>query len=512
MPPFQTSDRCFACHNGLTTPSGEDVSIGLEWRASMMANSARDPYWQASVRRESLDHPASQVQIEDECATCHMPMARAHARSQGRPGQVFVHLGGPTAEPAHREALDGVSCSLCHQISAEKLGEPATFNGGFIIASTPREAPRPEFGPFDIDSGLQRVMRSSSGGFAPTRSDHIRESALCASCHTLDTNALGADGRILGTLQEQQPYQEWLHSSYVNQRSCQSCHMPAVGQPVAISRVLGEPRDGVARHRFVAANFFIQRMLNRYRDELSVAAQPAELAAAAEHTINFLGTQAARLSIEQPTLRGSRLELRVRAESLAGHRVPTAYPSRRAWLHVTLVDANRRVVFESGALRENGAIQGNDNDLDPARFEPHYRQIRSADEVQIYESILQDSAGHVTTGLLSAVGYLKDNRLLPRGFDKTTALPRIAVQGDARSDPSFTDRGDLVEYLVDIAAARLPLEARVELLYQPIGYRWAHNLAPFDAPEPRRFLAWYESMQSATAVALADAQITIDAR
>ena len=54
---FQTSDRCLACHNGLVTPSGEDVSIGVSWRASIMANASRDPYWQAGVRRETIDHP-----------------------------------------------------------------------------------------------------------------------------------------------------------------------------------------------------------------------------------------------------------------------------------------------------------------------------------------------------------------------------------------------------------------------------------------------------------------------
>ena len=31
--------------------TGEDISIGFAWRASMMANSSRDPYWQAGVRR-----------------------------------------------------------------------------------------------------------------------------------------------------------------------------------------------------------------------------------------------------------------------------------------------------------------------------------------------------------------------------------------------------------------------------------------------------------------------------
>jgi hypothetical protein len=40
---FLTSHECLACHNGLTTAGGEDVSIGVAWRASMMANSSRDP-------------------------------------------------------------------------------------------------------------------------------------------------------------------------------------------------------------------------------------------------------------------------------------------------------------------------------------------------------------------------------------------------------------------------------------------------------------------------------------
>ena len=79
---FLTSHDCMACHNGLTTPAGEDVSIGFAWRASMMANASRDPYWQAGVRREILDHPEAAHEIEDECAICHMPMSRTKARVQ----------------------------------------------------------------------------------------------------------------------------------------------------------------------------------------------------------------------------------------------------------------------------------------------------------------------------------------------------------------------------------------------------------------------------------------------
>ena len=81
---FLTFDNCMACHNGLSTSKGEDVSIGFDWRASMMANSARDPYWQASVRREVRDHAGSAAAIEHECSLCHMPMAHVQERSQGR--------------------------------------------------------------------------------------------------------------------------------------------------------------------------------------------------------------------------------------------------------------------------------------------------------------------------------------------------------------------------------------------------------------------------------------------
>ena len=93
------------------------------------------------------------------------------------------------------------------------------------------------------------------------------------------------------------PYQEWLHSEFKETRSCQSCHMPTVKDDVPIASVLGEPRAGVARHTFVGGNFFMQRMLNRFRHELGVTAQPQEFEAAANRTIAHLQSEAARLTI-----------------------------------------------------------------------------------------------------------------------------------------------------------------------------------------------------------------------
>ena len=195
-------------------------------------------------------------------------------------------------------------------------------------------------------------------------------------------------------------------------------------------------------------------------------------------------------------------------QNLTGHKLPTAYPSRRAWLHFSVHDRDGKVVFESGALNPDGSIQGNDNDADPTRYEPHYREISSADQVQIYEPILKDSQGHVTTGLLSATGYLKDNRLLPTGFDKSTAEKDIAVAGDALDDPNFTAGSDLVRYSVPVHNAEKPFQVQVELWYEPIGFRWAHNLEPYNAAEPQRFVAYYESMSASAATVLARVEMT----
>jgi hypothetical protein len=415
------SSQCIACHAQLTATTGDDISIGFDWRATMMANSARDPYWHAAVRREIIDHPAAQAAIEDTCSTCHMPMARFDAAAAGGHGEVFANLA--TAAPQHALAIDGVSCTVCHQISADGLGEHASFDGGFRIE--PARDARVAFGPHEVDAGRQSVMRSAAS-FAPTPGSHIQSSELCATCHTLFTTALDAAGQPIGELPEQVPYQEWLHSDYRTTNSCQSCHMPEVAGDAPIASVLAQPRQRVSQHTFLGSNAFMLSLLGKYRGELGVAALPQELAVAAAETRQFLATRAATLSVAAAQQTRDGLELALEVVSLTGHKLPTAYPSRRAWLHVVVKDQNGGTVFESGALRPDGSIAGNDNDADAARFEPHYELLTVADQVQIYEAIMVDSQDSVTTGLLSAVRFVKDNRVLPRGFDKTTAEPAVA--------------------------------------------------------------------------------------
>ena len=126
-------------------------------------------------------------------------------------------------------------------------------------------------------------------GFEQEQAPHIRESELCATCHTLITKALGPDGRVIGSLPEQMNYQEWRHSAYFQERrSCQSCHMPPAPGPVRIASVLGDDRERLSRHTFVGGNAFMLRLMNRFRTELGMEATSAELDAAAAATIRQL--------------------------------------------------------------------------------------------------------------------------------------------------------------------------------------------------------------------------------
>jgi hypothetical protein len=512
-PQFQTSDRCLACHNGLVSASGADVSIGFHWRASIMANSSRDPYWQGSVRREVIDHPESQARIEDECSVCHMPITRYEAKLRGKEGEIFAHLPISTDDPEHRQAADGVSCSVCHQITREKFGTRESYNGGFVVNGPGADGSRVEYGPFEIQKGRITIMRSSTEGYHPEESKHIRESELCATCHTLITTALGPGGKVIGALPEQMPYPEWVHSDYRTKQSCQDCHMPKISGPVQIARVLGEAREGARLHSFVGSNFFMLNLLNRYREDLNVLALPPELIANAQATVEFLQAEAATVAIEKVAAESGRLRADVVIRNKSGHKLPTAYPSRRVWLHFMVRDGNGRKVFESGALNPDGSIVGNDNDADPARFEPHYTEIRNADQVEIYESIIGDENGHVTTGLLTGVRYLKDNRLLPDGFDKQTADKDVAVIGDAFNDPEFTGGIHRIRYWAALGDAAGPFTVDAELWYQPIGFRWANNLKLYDrADEPRRFNAYFDSMQSSTSALLARSTVKTEPR
>ncbi|HMG87459.1 MAG TPA: hypothetical protein VK574_17125 [Terracidiphilus sp.] len=507
QPPFPISSHCFGCHNNLKTARGQDVSIGSPWRASIMANSARDPYWQASVRREALDHASTAASIENECATCHMPLQHFVDKAAGHDTAVLSRMPLDAAHEADASAADGVACAVCHQAEPAGLGTADSYNGNLTTAPTTQH-PRPLYGPYAAEARSISIHNLASG-LTVMQSDHLGQTALCGSCHTLFTPTLDASGKAAGRFPEQMPYIEWLHSDYHDKQTCQSCHMPAIAGPAPDATLGSAPREGLRRHSFPGANFFMQDLLVAHHDDLAVTASPAELTAASTETRAYLQSQAAHLSVSALAVANGHLSFAVTVQNLTGHKFPTAYPSRRAWLHVTITDASGHVVFESGHLNDDGSIAGNLNDADATRYSPHYATITAPDQVQIFEPILGDAQDHVTTALLTATHYLKDNRILPAGFDKQTASPDIAVHGEAASDPAFIGGSATTRYEIPTGAAAGTFVVKAELLYQPVGFRWAHNLAPYKAAEPQRFVTYYEQAAKQSAIVIAEASGSI---
>lgn len=477
---FSGQEQCADCHNGLTDASGNDVSIGTAWSTSMMANSARDPYWLAKVAAERQRNPSLATEIDDTCSRCHMPMANDTGRKNNTPVELFGQNSVLQPDNAlFDHAMDGVSCTLCHQIQDDGLlGTPEGSSGNFSIGIAERRADRPAYGPYVDPVGVR--MRTQVE-FNPVYGEHITESKSCAVCHDLRTPAFGELSAGTGTdfFPEQMLYSEWLNSAYAqpgeNEQTCQSCHMPEVsGSMLIASSGGGRLRDGFSQHSFLGANTVMQSILMENAQALGISVEPAEFEKSILRNREFLKTSA-QVDIVSSEQVGSELITRVRVQNRAGHKLPSGFASRRALLQFTVTDSNGVIVFESGKLNEDGSIAGIDTDANSATFEPHYDVITTPDQVQVYEAIMGDAAEQVTHTLLSATSYLKDNRLLPLGFDKLSASDEIRTRGAAINDENFSDAGDLVEYRVPVQNTD-QVTIQVTLLYQPLAYGHLQDL------------------------------------
>lgn len=502
---FVGAGECAVCHSGLRDSSGQDVSNDAHWRSTMMANAAKDPFFLAAMSAEVARVPDLAAMIESKCATCHTPMAYTEAQVDGAPS-ALLGAGFLDAEhQLHEAAMDGVSCTLCHQIQDAGLGQIESFSGGYLIDTEVQSPDRPIFGPFpDQFAEPMRMLV----GYTPLEGPRIGDAELCATCHTLYTPYLDATGTVAGEFPEQTAYLEWSHSAYgggsAEDTTCQQCHMPAARGAVVISnrppRPVLVPRSPFSQHHFVGGNATLVELFAAFGPELDLSAGTVELEATLERTLERLQSMSARLSVVRAEVEGDRLVALLEIQNMAGHKLPTGFPARRAWLHLTVTDGQGQVVFESGQPQADGRITGNDADQDPAVYEPHYERIVSRDEVQIYESVMQDTEGGVTYALLRGATYAKDNRLLPDGFDKATAGEDIAVRGTAAGDNSFVDGSDRVSYEIDLQGRPGPYVLSAELLYQSVSYPFVRSLQGVGTAPADRFLAYYAALDRAPVV------------
>jgi hypothetical protein len=293
-------------------------------------------------------------------------------------------------------------------------------------------------------------------------------------------------GAVVGEFPEQMTYVEWLSSSFAGEQSCQDCHLPEAEGAVQLSITGGPPRSPMSQHHFVGGNTFVLSMFRAFGPEIGVTAASSHFDATLERVTEQLTERTATVEITSAARTNGQLEAVIDIANLAGHKFPTGFPSRRAWLHLTVRDGAGAVVFESGAWNPDGSIYGNDNDASPTGAEPHYEVIETPDQVQIYEALPIDTEARISTAVLRLAGYWKDNRLLPAGYDRTVLDGRTAVRGEAAPDADFVGGGDTIVYRVDLGGAEGPFTVEVELLYQAVGYRWAENLTAAD-PLVERF-------------------------
>jgi len=297
---------------------------------------------------------------------------------------------------------------------------------------------------------------------------------------------------VAGEFPEQTPYLEWESSQYGDgtgdDKSCQDCHMPVADGPVVISTMPRRlpAREPFAKHYFVGGNSFMLEILKANAGELNLTAATSQLDTTIERTKSQLSDNTASISLVSAEKQGETLKLNVLLNNEVGHKLPTGFPSRRVWIHITVRDASGQMIFESGKPDSDGSIIGNDADFDAAKFEPHYNTISSSEQVQIYEAIMQDTDERVTYTLLRAASYVKDNRMLPQGFDKSNVNQDIAVYGNALRDDNFKSGEDKVNYLIPITGSEGHFEVRLAILYQPASYRFLNDLSVDDTAEIQR--------------------------
>jgi len=488
---FVGSGNCAACHvQGSPNPAalldsyGKDVSQTSYWRSTMMANAAKDPFWQAKVQAEINAHPYLQTIIEDKCTTCHAPMGNTQAAQEGQDDYTISEM---LLDPL---ALDGVSCAVCHQIKDQNLGEGSSFSGHFII-----ENDRLIYGPFPnpVAGPMQSMVN-----YTPTSSPHVESSELCAACHTLFTPYVNDAGEVMGEAPEQVPYLEWLNSDYPAQgMECQTCHMPAIEENIILAnrpQWLGS-RNPLHTHEFVGGNIFMLKLMRDFGSELGVTASSAHFDSSISRTMWLLQNQTADLDLATEwSSAGDTLEVSVRVQNLSGHKFPTAYPSRRAWMELQVENSSGEVVFHSGAWDVFGEISGLDS-----IYEPHHQLISNEDQVQIYQNIPMDMNGDKTYTLLRIAGYLKDNRIPPSGYRSNgIAADSTRIEGLAGSDPNFNRNGseegsgsDIVDYRIGGLSPNSSYRVTATLNYQTIAPRFAQDLFEHEVPEVATFEAYY---------------------
>jgi len=495
---FIGSGKCAGCHGidpavppiANLTSDGIHVSPAEDWRATMMANSARDPFWRAKVAHEISINPAHAQELVNKCSSCHAPVGRYSSLYQGQENYSMEELD---SDPL---ALDGVSCGACHQQRMDNIGKH--FSGELFFHTDT------VWGPYisdQLDPPLFDFIMTNFVGITPAGHEMVERSETCAGCHTLVTHSVDLGGTFTGsTFIEQATYHEWLNSVYSadgpQRQECQGCHMPRLDEPIIIASGYSwmPHREPFGQHWLVGGNTFMLELMKNRIDELGITATENHFDTVIERTRNLLQQETAQLTLSVEDVDGDTARFRLRITNLAGHKFPSGYPARRAFIEFMVTDTWGNVLFHSGRTNSQYYVVGEE-----ASFEPHYEIIRADDQIQIYEMIMGDVNGNPTTVLERAFSTLKDNRLVPAGFAVShAAYDTTAIVGGALTDPNFNrinaiegSGTDEVLYHIPVSGFNGTVNVSARLLYQSVPPKWNEEMFEVSHPVIDAFREMY---------------------
>lgn len=339
---------------------------------------------------------------------------------------------------------------------------------------------------------------------------------------------------------EQATYLEWLNSEYENEfnpknplaKTCQDCHMSkeyhnddldlhleSIETRIAAiqddtypdAESLAEQKDllvrvrkeGFARHNFRGLNVFLLEMFNQFDDVLGVrkfdfmTGSKLDIQHAVQDFVRQARNETAKLQVEARVDSGGELITEVVVQNEAGHRFPSGVGFRRAFLEFIVLEeaadgGEDRVVWSSGQTNELGVLVDDQGVPLPSEFftdaagdgrqvsQPHHNEIKSSDQVQIYETLLHSTEHRYTTSFIHGSDVVKDNRLLPRGWKREGPGPGLRGEflkathpgPQAQRDPRYGDGSgsDAVIYRTKLPAGvdRDRLIVQATLYYQAI--------------------------------------------
>lgn len=471
---FATSGRCAGCHGsdsiGIASVDGmgRDVNVVSDWRSTLMANSARDPFFRAKMEHEVLVNPGHQGAIEGKCLSCHAPL-----------GFHEQHMLGGTFTAAMLDTsifgLDGVSCLACHQQAPSTAGNAFSGELGFTIDTI--------YGPYPDDEINGDIMEFFVG-FRPTLGEHILDGRTCAGCHTLITETIDLQGVLTGDrFVEQATWHEWKNSVYDgSEQNCRGCHLPRINDGIILASeyIFLPSHSPFGLHHLVGGNDYMVRLLKDNAAALDVKAEPVHFDSTIARSLDILQHRTLELDLVLMDRTPDTAFYRVDLVNLAGHKFPSGFPSRRAIVEFALLNDDGDTLFVSGRVNAAQEVEGHD-----ATYEPHHDVIRYPDQAQIYELVMGDVNGDVTTVLERALSALKDNRLVPQGFStQHYAYDTTRIVGAAEIDPDFNhdalglegNGGDRVHYHVPMNGYGGGLHARARVLFQPVPPRWNQEM------------------------------------